>query len=242
MRKTIGVPLPRTGSVSQDWRLPLSPDKTIPYMHTLRLLETSYTIFSINLDEAIGLRRGGQLNKSYLALSITPSLCGRLSGNLQVLLRAMLAHAKHFRTIASSSPLDPENFQLAASRRAANFGNLCGRVILSRRSQFMHKLSTLQELVEDLEKVFLEAVSELQEGCSTAPEQEWATLDSSHYDMNTCVREAIVVLKCFLHALPEEQLPEFTLALQKQRMPALSPVFTPKRHLAHRRMTLLKGQ
>jgi len=229
-------------SVSQNWRSPLSPEKSIPYLHTLRLLETSYTMFSINLDEAIGLRRCGQLGRAYQALSITPTLCLRLANQLQLLLRAMLSHAKHFHVVPSINPLNAENFQNPRSRRAASFNSLCSRVVLSQRSQFLHKLSTLADLIEDLEKTFGEAAADLKDSSSVQPERQWAILDSSHYDINTCLRESIVLLKCFFHALPVEQITEFTAALQKQPSPSTSRVLLPKRHLAHRRMALLKGQ
>lgn len=237
-----GTPLTAGTSVLQDWRLPLPPDKSITYLHTLRLLETSYSIFSVNLDEAIGLHRCGHLNRAYSALSLAPSLCHRLGGNVQILLRAMLAHAKHFRITPSVSPLDPDNFQLAANRRAASFSSLCCRVILSRRSQFVHKITTLIDLVTDLEKVFSGAVSDLQDSSTTMPDQAWDALDSSHYDLNTCLRESVVLMKCFLHALPAEQLSEFALSLQEQPVSSLPRALTAKRHLAHRRIALLKGQ
>jgi hypothetical protein len=41
----------------------------------------------------------------------------------------------------------------------------------------------------------------------------WNTLEILHYDLNTCLRETIVVLKSFLLALPNEELEEF-----KQRL------------------------
>jgi hypothetical protein len=241
-----GLPLAlqrtKATSVSQSWRSPLSPEKSIPYSHTLRLLETSYTIFSINLDEAIGLRSNGQLGKAYQILSITPALCQRFANQLQLLLRAMLSHAKHFHVVPSINPLNPENFQDPRSRRAANFNSLCSRVLLTRRSQFLHKLSTLLDLTEDLEKSFTEAAADLKDSSSLQPEREWALLDSYHYDINTCLRESTVILKCFFHALPSEQLSEFAAALQQQPSPSLASVLLPKRHLAHRRMALLKGQ
>jgi hypothetical protein len=154
----------------------------------------------------------------------------------------MLYHAKHFHITPSISPLDAENFQDAKNRRAAGINGLCSRLILSRRSQFLHKISTLLDLVEDIEKTFSSATSELRDSASLRPEREWTILDSSHYDINTCLRESIVLLKCFLQALPAEQVPEFAAALQKQPISPLCPVLVPKRHLAHRRMTLLKGQ
>jgi hypothetical protein len=232
----------RVGSVSQDWRSPLSEEKTRTYMSTLHGLETSYAMFSVNLDEAIGLRRNGRLVKAHQVLSVTPALCKRLADPLANLLRAMLAHAKHFRVTPNLSPLNPENFQQAKSRRAANFNGICSRVFLSQRSQFLHKISTLLELVENLNESCSNATEELNDLDSVRPEQEWDLLDASHYDLNTCLRETIVLLKCFLLALPEGQLVDFNAALYGAPIPSSSPLLAPKRHLAHRRMTLLKGQ
>ena len=230
------------GSVSQDWRSPLSANKSRTYMDTLRGLETCYAMFSVNLDEAIGLRRNGRFGKAHQALTVTPALCKRLADPLQILLRAMLAHAKHFRVIPNLSPLDPENFQQAKSRRAASFNGICSRIFLSQRSQFLHKISTLLELVENLNESFSKATDELNDPSSIHPEREWESLDASHYDLNTCLREAIVLLKCFLLALPEEQLLEFNATLHGAAVASHAPLLAPKRHLAHRRMTLLKGQ
>jgi hypothetical protein len=212
------------------------------YLDTLRVLETSYSMFSVNLDEALGLRRYGRFGKAHQALSVAPALCKRLVDPLTLLLRTMLAHAKHFRVVANLSPLDPENFQQAKSRRAASFNGICSRIFLSQRSQFLHKISTLLELVENLNESFCSALEELGDPCIIQPDREWDLLDASHYDLNTCLRESIVLLKCFLLALPDEQLPEFDAALCGAPRPSASPLVAPKGHLAHRRMTLLKGQ
>jgi hypothetical protein len=230
------------GSVSQDWRSPLTAKKSKTYLDTLRGLETSYAMFSVNLDEAIGFRRHGRFGKAHQALSVTPALCKRLADPLLTLLRAMLSHAKHFRIIPNLSPLDPENFQQAKSRRAASFNGICSRIFLSQRSQFLHKISTLLELVENLNESFLNAAEELKDPYTLEPEREWELLDASHYDLNTCLRESIVLLKCFLLALPDEQLLEFHNTLQGAPAHSSSPMLAPKQHLAHRRMTLLKGQ
>jgi hypothetical protein len=211
-------------------------------LDTLRGLETSYAMFSVNLDEALGLRRQGRFGKAHQALTVTPALCKRLADPLLTLLRAMLAHAKHFRIVPNLSPLDPENFHQAKSRRAASFNGICSRIFLSQRSQFLHKISTLMELVDNLSESFCCAAQELSDPSSLEPEREWELLDGSHYDLNTCLRESIVLLKCFLLALPDEQLLEFDAALRGTPLPSSSPLLVPKRHLAHRRMTLLKGQ
>ena len=232
----------RVGSVSKDWRSPLSTPKSETYLDTLRDLETAYGMFSVNLDEALGLCRNGRFGKARQALSVTPALCQRLAVPLLLLLRTMLGHAKHFRIIPNLSPLDPDNFQQAKSRRAASFNGICSRIFLSQRSQFLHKISTLVELVEHLNDCFCDAAEELNDPSLLQPELEWDLLDASHYDLNTCLRESIVLLKCFLLALPEEQLLVFSSALSGAPIPSSSPLLAPKGHLAHRRMTLLKGQ
>jgi len=238
----IGFSSPHGGSVSRDWRSPLSAEKSRTYMNTLHGLETSYAMFSVNLDEAIGLRRNGLLVKAQQALTVTPALCKRLADPLANLLRAMLSHAKHFRVSPNLSPLDPETFHQAKSRRAASFNGLCSRIFLSQRSQFLHKISTLLELVENLNDVCNNATAELNDPASFRPEHDWDLLDASHYDLNTCLRETIVLLKCFLLAMPDEQLLDFNTVLLGAPRPTAAPLLAPKRHLAHRRMTLLKGQ
>jgi hypothetical protein len=101
--------------VSQDWRSPLSSEKAVTYHHTLRLLESTYAMFRVNLDEAIDLRRSGCLDKAYMTLRVTPTLCSRLASHVSVLLGVMFTHAKHFHTTPSISPL-PGNFQHARGR------------------------------------------------------------------------------------------------------------------------------
>jgi hypothetical protein len=196
-------------------------------MDALHDLETSYGMFSVNLDEAIGFYRHGRFGKAYRALSVTPALCKILAD---------------FRIVPNLSPLNPDNFQQAKSRRAASFNDICSRIFLSQRSQFLHKISTLVELVENLNESFCDAAEELKDPSAIQPEREWDKLDAAHYDLNTCLRESIVLLKCFLLALPDEQLLEFDVALRGAPLPSSSPLLVPKRHLAHRRMTLVKGQ
>jgi hypothetical protein len=133
------------GSVSKDWRSPLSAQKSRTYLDTLRGLETAYAVFSVNLDEAFGLRRNGRFEKGHQALSVTPALCKRLADPLMLLLRSMLAHARHFRVVPNLSPLDPENFQQAKSRRAASLNGICSRIFLSRQSQDLHPAGARRE-------------------------------------------------------------------------------------------------
>jgi hypothetical protein len=229
-------------SVSQDWRMPLKGDKLHAYLNCIRRLETSYAMFSVNLDEAFGMRRNGRSLKANQVLSVAPALCQRLAQPLAGLLNVMLEQAKHFGITPNLAPLDAQNFQNSRSQRVALLNDLFSKILLSRKSQFSHKISALANLVEELDSSFEGAAEELASGDSFHPDRDWELLDSLHYDLNTCLREAVVLLKSFLHALPEPQLAAFQAALQESPACSPSPLVTRARHLAHRRMAFLKGQ
>ncbi len=86
----------------------------------------------------------------------------------------------------------------------------------SQRLQFLHKVSTLEEMVEDLGKEFRLAADDLAEETSLNRKKMWAEVDADHCDLNTCLREAIVVFKSFLIALPESQLVALQNAIREQ--------------------------
>jgi hypothetical protein len=235
-------PVPTHGaSVSQDWRSPLQGDKSRAYMSCIHRLETAYSMFSVNLDEALGMRRTGKSSKAYQVLSVAPALCQLLADPLHSLLQTMSNHAKHFGITPNIAPLNSQNFQHPRSQRTALFNDLFSRVLLTRKSQFSYKLSALADLVEDLHSSFRSTAQDLAGGDSLYPERDWDLLDSVHYDLNTCLRETVVLLKSFLHALPEGQLSHFQAAVHdlcETPFYALSA----HSHLAHRRIAFLKGQ
>jgi hypothetical protein len=229
-------------SVSQDWRMPLKGDKSHLYINYIKRLETAYSMFSVNLDEAFGMRRTGRASKASQVLSVAPALCNRLSIPMNCLLRAMLDHSKHFGVAPNLAPLDPQNFQHSRSQRVALFNDLFSRILLTRKSQFAHKISAIADLVEELDTTFASTAEELASGESFRPDQDWDLLDSIHYDLNTCLRETVVLLKSFLHALPDQQLYGFQDVLHSSPDSPSLPLVHRPRHLAHRRIAFLKGQ
>ncbi|MGB8325255.1 MAG: hypothetical protein WCE52_20020 [Candidatus Acidiferrum sp.] len=232
----------RSGSVSHDWRTPLSPAKSRIYLDLVQRLETSYSMFSINLDEAVGMHRGGRLQNAFHILIIAPALCDRLARPLVAALRAMLSHSRHFGVTPHLAPLDPDNFQSPRCQRAARYNALLGRVLFTRKSQFLGKIEALAELSEELAVGFQNAAEELSQDNSSRPDFDWDFLDATHYDLNTCLRETVVILKSFLHALPEGQLSHFQDIFRQQFAASPSSAPIPARPLAHRLMALIKGQ
>jgi hypothetical protein len=238
----IRPPSARGKSVKDDWRAWLPEAKAQVFHKQVHELESSYIMLSVSLDEAIELRQLGYLGKSMQAVSISSGLCKLLTQALAGLLRALSEHAKHYGTVPNAAPLDPANFQGQRGQRSARISSLLNRVLLSQRLQFLHKVSTLEEMVEDLGKDYRHAADDLAEGMSLNPTKMWAEVDADHYDLNTCLREAIVVFKSFLIALPESQLGEFQNTVRHQSQPQEVGVLSSECVVRHRRMTAIAGE
>jgi len=225
LRGSIRPPLARGSSVEQDWRTWLPEEQAGVFRKNVQKLESNYAMLSISLNEAIELRRERHLGKSLQAVQVSASLCPLLTDLLGGLLHALYEHAKHYGTIPNAAPLNPANFQGQKSQKSARMNSLLNHVLLSHRLQFLHKLSTLGEMVEDLGKDYRVSATELSEGTSADPRRMWEAVDADHYDLNTCLREAIVLLKSFLLVLPADLLAPFqqTILEQSQHPPAEAP-------------------
>jgi hypothetical protein len=216
--------------VQDDWRARLPEEKSIVFTAYVRRLESTYDMLSVSLNEALALRHEGRLLLCCQAVNVTPSLCARLSEALRSLIRVLSEHAKHYGTVPNAAPLDPQNFQTTKGQRSARMSGLLSKVLLSQRTQFLHKLSTLLEMVENLGKEYCTSAEELGTGMSTDAELLWKTIDAAHYDLNTCLRETIVLLKSFLRALPDDQLASFQKSVVGAWRAATQEIVTAANH------------
>jgi hypothetical protein len=203
-------------SVQDDWCAWLPQHKAQVFSSYVQELETVYLMFSVALNEALELRRAKLLTKSYRAATMTPALCGRLSDNLGAILRSLGEHAKHYGTVPNTASLDPSNFHGSKEQRTARMSDLLSRVLLTQRSQFLHKIHTLGEMAGDIGKDFQHTVDNLASGASPDAAVDWQVMDNAHYDINTCLRETTVLLKSFLLVLPDDQIGAFEKTVRSQ--------------------------
>jgi hypothetical protein len=232
----------RNSSVQDDWCAWLPREKDQVYSTFVRQLESGYYMFSVALDEAIEHRQQGQLQKSYLAVCVTPDLATRLAGNLAGVLRALSGHAKHYGTVPNTKPLNAANFQGPKEQRTASMSGLLSKVLLTQRSQFLHKINALEEMVSDLGRDFRVAVENLTVGGSARPGAEWQVIDAAHYDLNTCLRETIVLLKSFFVVLQNDQVPAFQRAVRAQIQDSEPTRSLEDRFMRPRRMASVGGE
>lgn len=227
----------RFTSVQEDWSAWLPPAKEELFESCVHQFELFYRIFSVSLNEALELRRTGKSVHSCRAVLAIPGLCARLAIPLERMLHTLGEHAKHFGVVPNTAPLDASNFRGAREQHSARMNDLLSHVLLTQRSQFLHKIDTLEEMVLGLRKDFYEVATDLGSGASEAPSEDWRTIDDAHFDLNTCLREAIVILKSFLVILPNHQLGVFQKTITAQLVTPHEP--TPA---GRRRMVLIERE
>jgi hypothetical protein len=196
-------------TVKDDWRAWLPAEKDEVFRSYVRQLEVSYNMLSVSLDEALELRQVGRLVKAGEAVGVTLDLCNRFAHPLSAILWSLGEHAKHHGTVPNTALLDPANFQSPRVQRTARFSNLLCHIMLSERSQFLYKIDTLGEMVGDVGQDFCAAANEIASETCLNCHEHWRIVDAAHYDLNTCLRETIVLLKSFLLALPSDELEAF---------------------------------
>lgn len=235
---TVRPPSRRGASVRDDWRAWLPESKARLNESCSRELETLYNMLSVSLDEAIALRKLGANAKACDAVYICRGICLRFSETLEMVLSGLYRHAKHFPVVPNAAPLDAANFRGARGQRTAKLTAFLNRVLLSHRSQFIHKASTLREMVIDLRNEFCSVIDDLVSGIFYRTESLWASLDQCHFDLNTCLRETIILLKSFLIVLPESQLNTFESGLKFPHSISLDA----RRAFRHRRFAAVPGK
>jgi hypothetical protein len=196
-------------TVRQDWRAELSSEKAMVHDCVLAEVRNAHVMYSVALDEALTLRKWGRMELSLEQMSVSADLCGRFAAALEGLLFVMEQHARHFGTLPSVNPLDPEFFEGETARRSARTNSLLSKVLLRQQNRFLHKIQSLTEIVCNLAAENRLWADFLVNGAARAGAQAWDHLSSLQFDLTSSLGEAIVILKCFFVELPANEVAAF---------------------------------
>lgn len=208
------------GTVKRDWIASLPEGSHRLYGAALDQLEASYVIQSVTLNEALDSWAAGQVMNAREYATIFARLLDRLAVSLQGVLRAMEEHGRHYGTLPNVEPLAAENFRGASPQHIARTDNLLGTVLFHGRTRFFHKLHALTETLDGIQRESGVAAEALAGRGMATVERECRALEILDYDLNTCLRETVIVLKSFFCVLPSEEVGPFREILLA-RMPSL---------------------
>lgn len=212
---TMGV-----GTVRQYWVASLPESSHRLYGAALDDLETRYHMQSVTLNEAFGSRAAGRFITARISASLVAELADCLAESLQGVLCAMEEHGRHYGTLPNVEPLDAENFRGANPQRIARTDHLLSTVLFQGRSRFFHKLHALTEALDGIQKQSRVAARALADDGEASIGRHYQALEVLDYDLNTCLRETVIVLKSFFCVLPSEEVGPFREKLLF-RMPSL---------------------
>jgi hypothetical protein len=199
----------RSRTVHEDWVAWIPNEMDQLFDATRSDLESSNSILNITLDEALSLCKGGQFDSAKERAIIFAGLFDRLAVRVRHVVSSIKDHGTHFGTLPNVTSLSPSNFRGAIAQKVALMNNLLSRVVFRERTRFFHKLESIDEIVDQLQKETHAIVSELSEGDFEFSDRAWQQLEVLGYDLNTCMGEATVILKSFFCALPPEELETF---------------------------------
>jgi hypothetical protein len=166
-------------------------------------------MFSVALNESIALNRSGAGEDVRQGIGIVGELCAALALRITAVLHTMRQFSRHFGIAPNLAWLEASNFHSEQGQRAARHSNLVSHVLLSERSQFLNKVTTLEEIVDSLGDEVIDVSRQISVDKTSYSSRLWRFLDLSYFDLNTCLRETDILLKSFLLVLPDDQLEMF---------------------------------
>ncbi len=190
--------------VRAEWVSRLPGERQQLFRDVVISLEATYTMMSVALNEAMVLRAKGQLVQARAQAGVCGELGERLARKVGILIQGMKGHGEIMTALPVVLPLTASNFRHSEARLAAGLQWVLHKLMPSVRLRFFHKLRVLRASVQGLARQFNATAREIAENQSVEPIAAWQELDYLHYDLNTCLREAIVTLKCFLRGMPAD--------------------------------------
>lgn len=207
----------RKPSILSTWLARLSAEKAAVYGPSARELEAGYALLSMALDEGLQRQEAGDLRGARSSASLCRELAERHAVVLIGALGTMQRRSRHFGKLPQVTPLDEDTFRTEAARSSCFWNGLLHRVLFSARSRWFHKLSALEEILDEVREDFLATAREIADGVSVSPVADWERLERTHDDWNTCLRETVVLLKCLVTTLAPGEVEELRRELEEQR-------------------------
>lgn len=202
---------PQAGTWRRDWFAPLPQEEQRVFEHASAEMEICYSMMSVALDDAIGLRSEGKLVRARAQAGVAADLAERVSERVLKTLNGLAVQRTNVQwekgRRPTVTPIDPDFFQHPDIRRIARRYSFLCRLLGNTRLRLFYKIKVLRATLRQVTSAFLQNARDIADGVCIQPGESWAELNQLHFDLNTCLRESIVLLKMVLWTLPIECLP-----------------------------------
>jgi hypothetical protein len=207
------------GKVRSEWETLLSPAGEQTFQKARVQIETGTSMVGAAINEAIMIRRLGEVAEAMCFLDTGYQLIERFTPNLLSLLTIMVRFTRMMSAIAPVKPLVPSDFHLAELADLAFLERILHQILASAKQRFRLKLYVLGKGVSIASHYLMQRIKAVLNHHSTA-DREWNEIASIGQDYQKLSDESLQSLHALLEALSHEAARELALAM---RLPTREP-------------------
>lgn len=204
-------------SVQEDWLARLPEERRAIFEAVSREWEAAYAMLSVTLNDAMAERAGGRLVQARRQCVMAGQLATRLVEGVAARLEVLRRRGRADTSLPVVEALRPGRFRSEEAQQVASWSYLAHRLLPGRRLRFVVKLAALQRVLERAGAEFCNVAQEIGDGSTVEPEAGWGKLELLHDDINTAMREGVVVLKSYLSVVCANGFAAFCRQLAEPR-------------------------
>ncbi len=198
--------------VQNEWETLLSPTNERTFLQTRSQIETSSSMVGMAINEAIEVRKLGDLDEAIRFLDTSGEVIERFTPNLLSLLKVMIKFSRMMSAITPVSPILPHDFHLAELTNLAYLNRILHQILISTRQRFRLKLYLLGKGVAIASRYLLQGIKNVVT-CRNAEDREWEEIARIGQDFQRLSNESVQSLRSLLEALSSDAAKEFAKAL-----------------------------
>jgi hypothetical protein len=198
--------------IQSEWETLLSPASERTFLQTRNHVERSSSMVGVAINEAIEMRKLGDLDEAIRFLDTSGDVIERFTPNLLSLLKVMIKFSRMMSAITPVSPILPHDFHLAELTNLAYLNRMLHHFLISARQRFRLKLYLLGKGVAIASRYLLQGIKNVVTRRSAA-DQEWEEIAKIGQDFQRLSNESVQSLRALLEALSTDAAKELAKAL-----------------------------
>ena len=199
-------------NVRTEWQTLLSPTSEKAFHQTRHQIERNSSMVGVALNEAMEIRKLGDLDEAIRFLDTGSDVIERFTPNLLSLLKVMIRFSRMMNAITPVNPVLPEDFHLAELTNLAQLNRVLHQILVSAKQRFRLKLYILGKGVSIASRCLIASIRNVITRRSTA-DQEWEEIAKINQDFQKLSNESVESFRALLKGLSTDSAKELARAL-----------------------------
>ena len=189
--------------IRSDWQTLLSPAGEKIFDHARVEIETNTTMVGVAVQEALAIKRLGDIDEALRFLNIGSEVIERFTPNLLSLLTVMTKFSRMVSAMAPVNPLLPDSFHLAELTNLAHLQRILHQMLISTKQRFRLKLFIIGKGISITTRYLLLRIRDIVTHRSQA-DKEWEEIIGIGNDFQKLSQESVQSFHALLEALSND--------------------------------------